>query len=403
MEIYANTLDYRADQPVYVVRPGSTNEVAKLIELAIEAGLRVIPRGLGTRSSSSPFQEAASGILLDMTRMRRVLGIDAGTMTVTVEAGLTIAAVNSVLAPEGLRVIEGTLCPFCATAGDTMGYGPGKSKYGPRQEQILDLEVVLPTGEVLQTGSAGMGSSHLARFIGPDLTGLFLEASGSFGVITGVTYKMHRLPEAADFANYAFNDPADLVVFLLALMREGIVHLPSVYEVYFWPGETFMLWDSVPHIRDQNADFSRIFDEWAGEFPADVIGLVFEGTVEQIAREKRRVEGLVRDCGGSGDIGPEPIRDHYIDRNWDGNTKAHEDRDARATDWVEPIFRCRADQYPQAREITLRAAVENGFEAGKNYWRGPAWVNGKLRVIPAPRTMRATRPLASVPGATTAP
>ena len=370
LEVYANTLSVSPNQEVYIVRPKNTCEVSKIVKLANQRKLHVIPRGFSTRSSASPFSKVSSGIFMDMTRMQTIRCVDPGSMTVTVEAGCSIAKVNSALVPKGYRVIEGTLCPYCASVGDTMGYGPGENKYGPRQEQVLDLEVVLPSGETLQTGTAGMGSDHLAKYLGPDLTGLFLEAGGSLGVVTAVTYKMYKLPEYIDYANYEFRDVNHLVAFMERLMQEGLTHLPSLYEIYFWPGETFMIWEKIPHIRDQNREFTRIFDRWNGNYPSDVIGIVFEGTQKQVEYEKQRTYNIAVECGSTGDIGVEPIKDHYIDRNWDGNTKAHEDSGATATGWAEPIFRCRVDQYPVAKKLTKEAAEANGFKTGYNYWRG---------------------------------
>jgi len=370
LEVYANTLSASPDQEVYIVRPKNTAEVSEIVKLANQRKLHVIPRGFSTRSSASPFSKLTSGIFMDMTRMQSIRDIDPGSMTATVEAGCSIAKVSSALAPEGYRLIEGTLCPYCAAVGDTMGYGPGENKYGPRQEQVLDLEVVLPSGEILQTGTAGMGSGHLAKYLGPDLTGLFLEAGGSLGVVTAVTYKMHKLPEFIDYANYEFRDVNQFVAFMERIMQEGLTHLPSLYEIYFWPGETFMIWDKIPHIRDQNIDFTRIFDNWNGDYPGDVIGIVFEGTQKRVEYEKQRTHDIAIECGSSGDLGIEPIKDHYIDRNWDGNTKAHEDAGAIATGWAEPIFRCRVDQYPEAKKLTMEAAEACGFKAGHNYWRG---------------------------------
>lgn len=370
LEIYANTLNITPDQEVYVIRPANTQQVAEIVRLANREKLHVIPRGFSTRSSASPFSKVSSGIFMDMTRMQGIRRIDPGTMTVTAEAGCSIARVNSVLAPEGYRIIEGTLCPYCASVGDTMGYGPGENKYGPRQEQVLDLEIVIPSGEILQTGTAGMGSDHLAKYLGPDLTGLFLEAGGSLGVVTAVTYKMHKLPEYIDYANYEFRDVTHLVAFMTQIMQEGLTHLPSLYEIYFWPKETFMIWEQIPHIRNQNEDFKRIFDNWNGDYPSDVIGIVFEGTKNQVLYEKERTQQVALECGSTGDVGVEPIKDHYINRNWDGNTKAHEDTYAKATGWAEPIFRCRVDQYPAAKNLTRDAAEANGFKSGYNYWRG---------------------------------
>jgi FAD/FMN-containing dehydrogenase len=370
LEIYANTLAYSPDQEVYIVRPADTEQVAEIVKLANREGIHVIPRGFSTRSSSSPFSKVASGIIIDMTRMQTIRRIDPGTMIVTVEAGCSISKLCSFLAPKGYRVIEGTLCPYCASVGDTMGYGPGENKYGPRQEQILDLEVVLPSGEVLQTGTVGMGSDHLAKYLGPDLTGLFLEAGGSLGVVTAVSYKLHRLPEYIDYANYEFMDVNHLVSFMEKLIQEGLTHLPSLYEIYFWPKETFMIWEKIPHIRDQNKNFTRIFNKWNNNFPSDVIGIVYEGTRVQVEYEKQRTAEIAIECGSTGNIGVEPIKDHYIDRNWDGNTKAHEDAETSATGWAEPIFRCRIDQYPEAKKLTKEAAESNGFRPGYNYWRG---------------------------------
>jgi hypothetical protein len=114
-----------------------------------------------------------------------------------------------------------------------------------------------------------------------------------------------------------------------------------------------------------------MFENWDGDIPSDVVGIVFEGTWDMVAREKTYVAKLAENCGSVEFVGPEPIRSHYADRNWDGNTKAHEDSGASyCTDWVEPIFYCRVDQYPEARALTLKKANENGFTAGKNYWRG---------------------------------
>ena len=101
LEIYANTLSFSSDQEVYVVRPGSAREVSEVVKLANERGMRVIPRGMGTRSSASPFSHVVNGILMDMTRMRRVRGVDLGTMTVIVEAGITISKLNTTPAPRG--------------------------------------------------------------------------------------------------------------------------------------------------------------------------------------------------------------------------------------------------------------------------------------------------------------
>src|SRR3989304_4895574 len=68
---------------------------------------------------------------------------------VPAEAGVAMAERANRLAPKGLRVIEGSVAPYCATVGALTGVGPGLRKYGRREQQILDIEVVLSTGEVI--------------------------------------------------------------------------------------------------------------------------------------------------------------------------------------------------------------------------------------------------------------
>ncbi|MDH5795781.1 MAG: FAD-dependent oxidoreductase, partial [Candidatus Bathyarchaeota archaeon] len=154
---------------VSVVRPGNNNEVLEIMKIANEKNVLVRPVGLRTVCTAHkprkvrPELVGKKGIIIDMTRMNRIIEVSEETMTVTVEAGTTMAEINTALAPKGYRVIEGTLAPYCATAGALVGYGPGANKYGSRQDQVVDLQVVTPTGALLQTGAAGLGMLHFDR------------------------------------------------------------------------------------------------------------------------------------------------------------------------------------------------------------------------------------------------
>ncbi len=374
-EIWCYTGEQHGETDVFVVRPGNNNEVLEIMKIANEKNVLVRPVGLRTVCTAHKPRKVRSelvgkkGIIIDMTRMNRIIEVSEETMTVTVEAGTTMAEINTALAPKGYRVIEGTLAPYCATAGALVGYGPGANKYGSRQDQVVDLEVATPTGTLLQTGTAGLGMPHFASEApGLHLTGLFLEAGGSLGVITSVTLRIFPLPEYVDYANYEFQSRQRLLTFVLGLRREGVTNLPAMYEMYMWPSHTFMLLQHMPKTVHLNRDFEDLFERWP-PFPSDAIGLVLEGTREQVDTQKKKIGGIAAKCGGEY-VGLEPMRDHYANMNWDGNTKCHEDRHAIGTGWTEPHFLCTISQYPEAVEITATEAEEHGFKIGERYWRG---------------------------------
>ena len=357
--------------PLCVVRPAHVEDIARITQIANKENIPLIPRGLASRAvtgGEGTFPPTTGGIIIDFTRMNRIREISEDTMTVTVEAGATMAEVNTALAPRGFRVIEGTLCPYCATVGSLIGYGPGDFKYGPRTEQVMDIEVVLSDGRVLLTGTAGLGWGHMAKYHGLDLTGLFLETRGTLGLVTAVTFAMYPLPEYTDYHTYAFKETESLVKFISKIQRESITHLPALYELYMWTEATFKLYKNRPQIINQNQSWESLMNRFP-PYPSDVIGITLEGMKDQIDSQVKMLDEFAEKLGGE-NIGPEPARDHYVDRNWEGNTKYCEDAMGQSTSWAEPGFRCRTDQYKLFRDLTEQIAVKCGFEVGKNYWRG---------------------------------
>lgn len=369
-ELWCYSGDMLPRDSVCVVRPGNVEDVARITRIASRGNIPLIPRGLASRSTGGEveFPSAEGGIIVDFTRMNQIREISEDTMTVTVEAGATMAEVNTALAPLGFRVVEGTLCPFCATAGSLEGYGPGHFKYGSRTEQVIDVEVVLSDGRILLTGTAGLGWGHIAKYYGLNLTGLFLETRGTLGLVTAVTFAMYPLPERTDYHTYAFPETEGLVKFISTIQRETITHLPALYELYMWPEATFKLYKNRPQIINQNQAWESLMDRFP-PYPSDIIGITLEGMKDQIEPQVKMLNELAEKHGGE-NIGQEPARDHYVDRNWEGNTKYCEDALGQSTTWTEPGFRCRTGQYKFFRDLTEQIAVKYGFKVGENYWRG---------------------------------
>jgi len=184
-----------------VVRPKSTAEVVKILQMANELRLPVVPYGGGTgvMGGTVPVQ---GGIVLDMQRMSRVLAVDPVGLTAEVEAGAVLGNVESLLTEHGLMLGHDPYSvPIATIAGtiSTNGVGYRASAYGPMGEQVVGLEVVLPTGQVIATRAVPKYSS------GPNLNHLFIGSEGSFGVITKATIKVFRLPESQIFSTMAFD------------------------------------------------------------------------------------------------------------------------------------------------------------------------------------------------------
>ncbi|HJX24119.1 MAG TPA: FAD-binding oxidoreductase, partial [Candidatus Bathyarchaeia archaeon] len=200
-----------AHWPDIVVRPGSTEEVSEIVRLANREKIPVTIRGGGS-STSGGCLAYQGDILLDTLRMNKIVEIDEDCMTVTVESGVTFGKLESELDKGGWMVgvmPEGGLPGTIAGNIAIPGLGFFSSTYGCQGDQVIGLKVVLPTGEILSTGSRGYPNSggQFWRYVyGPDLSGLFIGSEGTLGIIVEATLKIYRKPEAMEFEKLSFDD-----------------------------------------------------------------------------------------------------------------------------------------------------------------------------------------------------
>jgi len=194
------------------VRPRTSEEISRILATANSAKIPVTARGGGTGwwGTATPKE---GGILIDFRRMNEVLDIDEDAMTVTMEAGITFSRLDSTLSSKGYRIIIFPESGKIATVGghiQTWGTGPHTSSvYEDQATQLVALKVVLPTGEVVQTGSGAVktaAGNFGRRFFPVDIVGLFIGGEGAFGLITEVTLKLHKLPEAMMTRLVGFKD-----------------------------------------------------------------------------------------------------------------------------------------------------------------------------------------------------
>lgn len=181
------TLSVEPVTPAYVVRPGSAEEIAKIMQIADAAGVPVTARGSATGLSAAAIPSTAS-IVLSTERLRKILEIDVEDHLAVVQAGVTLQELDDALAPLGLvyPVQPGEMSGSLGGNVATNAGGMRAVKYGVTRSQILGLEVVLASGQVIRTGGRYVKSSS-----GYDLTQLICGSEGTLGIVTEVTVRLH--------------------------------------------------------------------------------------------------------------------------------------------------------------------------------------------------------------------
>lgn len=199
-----------------IVRPRSASEVSAIMRLANRNRLPVYVRGAGT-SHWAAWIPVEGGLLLDMCAMEDVLEIDSNNLTATVQSGCTWYKLDKELRKKGLTYLSSELGGPAMTVGGSIikaGGGPyGTTKFGFHgQCDILALEFVLPTGEIVRTGSrAYTGVPPFKRYgIGPDLTGLLIGSEGTLGVLTEATLQVRPVPQAEEYLTFTFDNWNDV-------------------------------------------------------------------------------------------------------------------------------------------------------------------------------------------------
>jgi FAD/FMN-containing dehydrogenase len=222
-DLSAWELDWRKryrGRALAVVRPANTQEVASVMRACAEAGAAVVPQGGNTGLVGGGVPDlSGQQVLLSLSRLNHVRGVDADNQTITVEAGCVLQALQMAAEAQGFLFPLSLAAEGSCTIGGNLATNAGGTqvlRYGNARELCLGLEVVTPQGEVWD-GLSGLRKDNT----GYDLRDLFIGSEGTLGIITAATMKLYPLPGAVMTA-MASCDSLEAAVGLLRLARRQL-------------------------------------------------------------------------------------------------------------------------------------------------------------------------------------
>ena len=230
-EFFAQDVYRRGVTPELVLRPRSTADVQTIVQVARQTRTALHVRGGGMSYTDAFLPWKSESAVVDLSALNRIRSIAPDDLVLTAESGCTWLQIDQALAPHGLRArFWGPMSGALSTLGGGMSQGAatfGSARHGTSASAALGFEVVLGTGEVLDTGALSGDSEAYRRAAffrpyGPDITGLFTADAGALGIKTAVTLQLEPRPRARAALSFAFDDFESLQRATATLLRSGL-------------------------------------------------------------------------------------------------------------------------------------------------------------------------------------
>jgi glycolate oxidase len=212
-------------KPQAVVFPESTEQVAAAVRIAHHFDVPVVPRGAGTGLSGGAVA-AVGGVIVALTRMKRILEVDVENRIAVVEPGVVNLDLSRAVAKYGLYYAPDPSSQRACTIGGNVAEnagGPHCLAYGMTTNHVLGLEAVLADGTIVETGG------RTRDVPGYDLTGALVGSEGTLAIVTKVTVRLMRMPESTRTLLAIFNTVDDACACVSSIIAEGM--LPAALEM----------------------------------------------------------------------------------------------------------------------------------------------------------------------------
>jgi len=223
---YSYDASEHSHRPTCAVWAETPEQVSEILKLANRERIPVIPRGAGTGLSGMAVP-VKGGIVLDLNHMNKIVKISIEDRLAIVQAGVVYDDLERALVPHGFFFppdpASGKVCTLGGNVATNAG-GLKGAKYGTTRDYVLGLQVVLPDGRIMRTGSKAMKSVS-----GYDMTRLFVGSEGTLGVVTEITLKISPKPTETSTALATFGNLEDTGRALSETMQSGII--PSALEI----------------------------------------------------------------------------------------------------------------------------------------------------------------------------
>jgi glycolate oxidase len=270
--------------PDYVVQPTTGEEVQDILRLANREYVPVVPLSAGINRKGLCIP-SKGGILLDLRRMNRVLDIDEEMMTATIEPGVTFVQLVEALKGTGLRAITPDAPATVSVLANYMlrGIYGSATRYGI--DHLLTIEVVLPNGDLLETGSAATpnGIPYCGIVNGPDFCKIFQGSPGNLGVITKARIKLYQMPEEIKVKFAIYPTMESMVDPSIRFAREDLV--AGMWAMSFSPKIMELLMPDTPFGMRNNGDFFGM-------------ALFLEGSKDRVNADEKAIRSILKSTGG---------------------------------------------------------------------------------------------------------
>jgi glycolate oxidase subunit GlcD len=218
-------LTLHGEMPSAVVLPRDTDEVARVVRACRRFDVPFVPRGAGTGLSGGAIA-MEGGVVIECSRLDRILEIDAEDRIAVVQPGLLNAALSKAVARHGLFYAPDPSSQNACTIGGNVGEnsgGPHTLKYGTTTNHVLALQMVLPDGAIVRLGSPTGWNA------GPDLVGAVVGGEGTLGIVTEITVRLVPTPESVETLLAIFPDVVSACRAVGRIIRSGLV--PAAMEI----------------------------------------------------------------------------------------------------------------------------------------------------------------------------